>query len=250
MKLRLTLLALLILQGCTATCPNGYKLSGILCFKDEEAIDRARQEHLELLNTKAFEDNERRREEESRIREYQAQSAKRQAQLEADLIERKKKAQEEAEKRKKDEENQRLKYKLQEEAAERKRRQELETCLSRGSVGMCVAIEDRPMVNVCRTGNDIHDLALAFDVQSYGYCYKRNNNAINVQLTIRNNNTSTIRDVSVNCVQLAESGTVLRSNTNTIYKNFHPNNQIRFDFNLARAQQFGSLRCTIENWAK
>lgn len=247
MKLFFILLLPLVLQGCTVTCPYGYKLSGMLCFKDEEAIQQASQTLEERL---IAQENQRQLDEDARIREYKVAQEKQRAEREAYELSRRAKIDAEHEKRLKDEQTQRLKYKLEAEAADKKRRQELENCLSRNNIGLCVSIEDRPMVNVCQSGNAIRDLAQAFDVQSYAYCYKRDNNAVKVQLIIRNNGTSAIRDVSVNCAQLAESGTILKSDTKTIYKIFAPQNPVSFDLNVYRAQQFSSLRCTVEKWSK
>lgn len=241
-----------VLSGCTitVTCPEGYKVNGIICseilvhsaernesFKGDNApLSQSGEAEREAKRLDDIRLEKEKVEEGWRIiAEREKQEAEyKQRQYEKNLAEifAKEKQEQLESTRKKNEED--------------IRRKRLEECYSSGLIGLCYSWIDQPMVNVCLNGNPINDWARTIDINSWAYCNIKNNNIIRVNLSARNNTNKVLKDLVVTCHQLAESGTILQSSGRVIYKNFYPGKPVDFTVEFSRVRQISQLRCKID----
>jgi hypothetical protein len=121
---------------------------------------------------------------------------------------------------------------------------ELEKCLSTGSVGTCQI----------KTGAKSTYLCGGWGIQT-GYilspdCYHTDRSRIRVSLLARNNTPRPVKDVKFECAQVAKSGTVLRSTSNTIYDIWMPGEKKTVELELFRHEQVSQIQCKADKWAQ
>jgi hypothetical protein len=118
------------------------------------------------------------------------------------------------------------------QATERKTKEDKvkETEMSNGSVALKIITQGTR----CLVGE-------GFNCYTYDY-----ENSIDVQ--IRNNLDRVVKDITIVCNSLAESGTVLAKHKNILYKLFPPKEIINARFKIPDIKQTKKISCSVTKW--
>lgn len=160
-------------------------------------------------------------------KQVREEKARRVAQAKADSLQRQK-----AEKTKRD----------RELAAENQRLLR-ESCLGSGPIGVCQKSKQNQSVYVCNPGLLYTDYSLALQ-----YCYTTDRYSITSYLEVRNNLDRPVRDVVFTCHQVANSGTVLSSTSQTIYDIWQPNQVRNVSIKVEKHNQVNYMECKPTSW--
>lgn len=127
------------------------------------------------------------------------------------------------------------------EAARKKA--EREQCLSNGPIGICQESKKNQLVNLCAQ-NPLVDLETMGDP----YCYYTDNNTVMSVMDVRNNMSARVRDVTFECDQIANSGTVLKRNETTIYDLWKPGETRTVKVKFTKHNQTNYIQCKAASW--
>lgn len=118
-----------------------------------------------------------------------------------------------------------------------------ERCLSNGPIGICQSSKQSEMMYLCGT-----NLITGLQNIANPYCYVNDDTNIIAKMEVRNNTSQAIKDVSFVCEQIANSGTVLSKNTQTVYDRWNPGEIKLVTLKFFKQNQVNNLRCNPTNW--
>ena len=139
---------------------------------------------------------------------------------------------------------QKLIYELNKEVAIYKNRiQEKNTILSAGSIGIQVTgferqcSVSRPVLNAFNGTVDYHACILRDDF-------------FTVQLDVQNNLNNSVKDYTIACNTISQSGTVLAKFDNKVFSILEPAVVSKISISVPATPQTQTLKCSVSNWIK
>lgn len=135
------------------------------------------------------------------------------------------------------------KKKRDRELAIENERIERERCLGSGAVGVCQISKKNQLVYFCD-----QNALVALDNMFNQYCYTTDNFSITSYLEVRNNLNRPIRDITFTCQQIANSGTVLSTNSSTIYDVWQSYEIKKVSIKLPKHSQVNYMSCKPTSW--